>query len=267
MAEKIKYLLLVLFVFCFGCISAQKQEKPKKLEFTVEGITFEMILVEGGRFMMGDEVENDIDCYEDEAPIHRVTLADFYIGKLEVTQELWRAVMHYNPSHFRGYKNPVENISWEDCQLFINRLNKLLGQNFRLPTEAEWEYAARGGNKSRGFMYSGNKKIKKVAWYWDNSKRNEHPVAYLMPNELGLYDMSGNVYEWCYDWYEDKYPTESQVNPKGPKNEKNKLFRRVIRGGSWATVKHFCRVANRDSGNPNLGTSTSGFRIVCRFKE
>ena len=197
MAEKIKYLLLVLFLFCFGCISAQKQEKPKKLEFTVEGITFEMILVEGGRFMMGDEVENDIDCYEDEAPIHRVTLADFYIGKLEVTQELWRAVMHYNPSHFRGYKNPVENISWEDCQLFINRLNKLLGQNFRLPTEAEWEYAARGGKYSKGYKYSGSNNIDDVAWYEANTTEIKHHcrAGTKQPNELGIYDMSGNVWE------------------------------------------------------------------------
>lgn len=262
-----------------------------------------MVYVEGGTFEMGTNRDKYREI--DEENVHTVTLDGFYIGKTEITVAqfaafvedtgyitdaerkgrsfIWndeKAIMEEKENVNWRYNEegnlisaedysyyPVVYVSWQDAVKFCEWLSLKTGKEYSLPTEAEWEYAARGGNKSRGFMYSGNKKIKKVAWYWDNSKRNEHPVAYLMPNELGLYDMSGNVYEWCYDWYEDKYPTESQVNPKGPKNEKNKLFRRVIRGGSWATVKHFCRVANRDSGNPNLGTSTSGFRIVCRFKE
>ena len=161
---------------------------------------------------------------------------------------------------------PVVYISWQDATAFCNWLSEKTGKKYSLPTEAQWEYAARGGRYSKGYIYSGSKKIKKVAWYWDDSQREEHPVSNLLPNELGIHDMSGNVYEWCYDWYEATYSTENQENPEGPENEKSKLFRRVIRGGSWATTKNFCRVTNRDSGNPNLGTSTSGFRIICRLK-
>lgn len=258
MVEKLKYLLILFFVSCFGGVSAQKQEKPKKLEFTVEGITFEMILVEGGRFMMGDEAENDIDCYEDEAPIHRVTLADFYIGKLEVTQELWRAVMHYNPSHFRGYKNPVENISWEDCQLFINRLNKLLGQNFRLPTEAEWEYAARGGKYSKGYKYSGSNNIDDVAWYEANTTEIKHHcrAGTKQPNELGLYDMSGNVWEWCQDFYDlyEPYPLTNPIKAQG--------MYKVLRGGCNKGVARSCRITNRSSNMPEFKGIYYGFRLA-----
>ena len=260
-----------------------------------------MIYVEGGTFQMGTNKDRNREI--DEENVHSVTLDDFFIGKTEITiaqfakfveetnyktdaeikgrSYIWddeKALMvekegvnwrcnevgNYISENDYSYY-PVVYISWQDGVKFCEWLSSKTGKCYSLPTEAEWEYAARGGKYSKGYIYSGSKNVKKVAWYWDDSLREEHPVANLLANELGVYDMSGNVYEWCQDWYEDRYPTETQENPKGPQGS-NKLFRRVIRGGSWATTKEFCRVTNRDSGNPSLGTSTSGFRIVCRMK-
>ncbi len=199
-----------------------------------------MVYVSGGTFTMGATIEQDSDAHDDEKPTHSVTLSSFYLCKYEVTQALWRAVMGNNPSRFKGNNLPVGWVSWDDCQTFISRLNNLTGKDFRLPTEAEWEYAARGGNRSRGYKYSGSNVLSDVAWYEDNSGRKTHPVGSKSPNELGLYDMSGNVWEWCSDWY-GTYSSSSQTNPTGASS----VSRRVCRGGCWDGITRSCRSSNR----------------------
>ena len=216
-----------------------------------------MVYVSGGTFTMGGTSEQGSDIYDDEKPTHSVTLSSYYVCKYEVTQALWRAVMGSNPSNFKGDNLPVENVSWDDCQTFINRLNSYTGRNFRLPTEAEWEFAARGGNYSRHYKYSGSNYIGDVAWYGDNSGNRTHPVGTKQPNELGLYDMSGNVYEWCSDWY-GSYSSYSQSNPTGP----NSGSFRVLRGGSWRGSARFCRSSDRSSGSPGGRDYDLGLRLV-----
>ena len=225
--------------------------------FTVNGISFEMIYVKGGTFTMGCTNEQGGDCDGDEKPTHSVTLSDYYIGKFEVTQELWKAVMGKNPSNWKGDKLPVESVSWNDVQKFITKLNQMTGVNFRLPTEAEWEYAARGGNKSRGYKYSGSNNIGDVAWYADNSGDKTHQVGTKTPNELGIYDMSGNVLEWCQDWY-GSYSSGSQTNPTGASTGSH----RVLRGGSWSVSAGYCRVSIRSNKYPNIRAYSRGFRLV-----
>ena len=216
-----------------------------------------MVNIEGGTFTMGATLEQGDDAGSDEKPAHKVTLSDYFMGKTEVTQELWVAVMGRNPSHFKGNYLPVENVSWDDCQEFIKKLNSLTGLNFRLPTEAEWEYAARGGKKNRGCKYSGSNDIGSVAWYMDNSSSKIHAVAAKLPNELGLYDMSGNVFEWCSDWYGD-YSSVSQTNPIGPSSGSV----RVIRGGCLSDRTSGCRVSLRIFCVPNRRLDTLGLRLV-----
>ena len=230
-------------------------ETETNMTVTIDEVTFKMIHVESGVFQMGSN-----DGYDREKPIHQVTLDSFSIGETEVTQDLRNAVMGSNPSEFKGCKHPVENISWNDCQTFIAKLNELTGKTFRLPTEAEWEFAARGGNKSKGYTYSGSNTINEVAWYFSNCSNMTRVVATKAPNELGLYDMSGNVYEWCQAWESSNYYSISPENsPIGPSSGSF----RVIRGGSWygddATV---CRVAYRCSGLPADTDSTIGFRLA-----
>ena len=225
--------------------------------FTVGGVTFKMIAVEGGTFTMGGTSEQGDDAYDWEKPTHSVTLSSYRIGETEVTQALWQAVMGSNPSHFSGSQKPVEQVSWNDCQDFIRRLNALTGENFRLPTEAEWEYAARGGKKSWGYKYSGSNTIGNVAWYDDNSGSQTHNVAKKSPNELGLYDISGNVWEWCQDWY-GSYSSGSQTNPTGPSSGSF----RVIRGGSWGDYASGCRVSYRSFNDPTFRSSYLGLRLA-----
>ena len=225
--------------------------------FTVNGVSFEMVAVKGGTFTMGCTSEQGGDCDSDEKPTHSVTLSDYYIGKFEVTQELWQAVMGNNPGDFKGNNLPVEQVSWNDIQDFIRKLNQKTGANFRLPTEAEWEYAARGGNKSNGYKYSGSNSIDNVAWYTSNSGSKTHPVGTKSPNELGIYDMSGNVWEWCQDWY-GSYSSGSQTNPTGP----SAGSRRVLRGGGWLNFARRCRVSYRHSDDPDYWNNNSGFRLV-----
>ena len=225
--------------------------------YSFKGVTFEMVPVKGGTFTMGSTSEQGDDYYDDEKPTHRVTVGDYYIGKFEVTQELWEAVMDTNQSYFKGKKLPVENVSWVDVQEFLTKLNKITGENFRLPTEAEWEFAARGGNKSRGYKYCGSSGIDNVAWYTMNSGYKTHPVGQKSPNELGLYDMSGNVWEWCQDWY-DTYSEDSQTNPKGA----SKGLTRVLRGGGWLISSRSCRVSMRSSYNPIRTYNDTGFRLA-----
>ena len=224
---------------------------------TVNGVIFEMVYVEGGTFDMGATTEQGSDAESDEKPVHSVTLDGYYIGKCEVTQELWEAVMGSNPSHFKGAQNPVENVSWNDCQEFVSRLNSLTGRTFRLPTEAEWEYAARGGNKSLHYKYSGSDNIDEVAWYNNNSGRSTHAVGTKSPNELGIYDMSGNVWEWCSDWY-GGYSAGAQTNPQGPSSGSY----RVLRGGSWINYAGNCRVSIRSYDDPGNSNINFGLRLV-----
>ena len=222
---------------------------------TVNGIKYNMVWVDGGTFRMGATSEQGSEI-SDEKPVHSVTLSGYYIGKTEVTQALWQAVMGSNPSYFEGDDLPVEQVSWDDCQEFIRKLNSLTGQNFRLPTEAEWEFACRGGNNSRGYKYSGSNYIDNVAWYWDNSGKKTHPVATKSPNELGIYDMSGNVFEWCCDWYGD-YSSGVQTNPKG---RYDGLWR-VLRGGSWDDNAKGCRSSNRTCNSPGYRADYLGLRL------
>lgn len=224
---------------------------------TVNGIKYNMVWVDGGTFRMGATSEQGSDAYSDEKPVHSVTMSSYYIGKTEVTQALWKAVMGSNPSEFKGDNWPVESVSWNDCQAFIRKLNALTGQNFRLPTEAEWEFACRGGNNSRGYKYSGSNYIDNVAWYDGNSGDKTHPVATKSPNELGIYDMSGNVWEWCADWYGD-YSSGRQTNPKGPYGGSYRVFR----GGSWDLIAGFCRSSYRLSGNPSDRGNRLGLRLA-----
>ena len=225
--------------------------------FTVNGVSFEMVYVEGGTFDMGATTEQGSDADSDEKPVHSVTLSGYYIGKCEVTQELWEAVMGSNPSNFKGAQNPVERVSWNDCQKFISRLNSLTGRTFRLPTEAEWEYAARGGNKSRHYKYSGSGNIGDVAWHDGNSGSKTHAVGSKTANELGIYDMSGNVYEWCSDWY-GGYSAGAQTNPQGPSSGSG----RVLRGGSWYDYARYCRVSFRNASGPDGSSISYGLRLV-----
>ena len=216
-----------------------------------------MVYVPGGTFTMGATSEQGSDAEPDEKPTHSVTLSSYYICKYEVTQALWRAVMGSNPSNFIGDNLPVEQVSWDDCQTFIDRLNNYTGRNFRLPTEAEWEFAARGGNYSRHYKYSGSNYIGDVAWYGDNSGKRTHPVGTKQANGLGLYDISGNVYEWCSDWY-GSYSSYSQNDPTGP----NSGSYRVIRGGSWCDYARHCRSSNRICYAPGERNYYLGLRLV-----
>ncbi len=201
--------------------------------FTVNGVSFNMVSVKGGKFTMGATPEQGRLFLSDAKPTHSVTLSSYSIGQTEVTQELWQAVMGGNPSRFKGDKQPVESVSYDDCKKFISKLNRLTGKKFRLPTEAEWEYAARGGKFSKGYKYSGSDNFDDVAWH-AYAYNSTHTVATKNANELGIYDMSGNVYEWCSDWYGD-YTDSSQKNPKGPSSGVS----RVARGGNYGVAERF----------------------------
>ncbi|WP_288607532.1 formylglycine-generating enzyme family protein [uncultured Prevotellamassilia sp.] len=216
-----------------------------------------MVYVSGGTFTMGGTSEQGSEAEANEKPTHSVTLSSYYICKYEVTQALWQAVMGSNPSFFKGDNLPVEYVSWNDCQTFINRLNSYTGRNFRLPTEAEWEFAARGGNYSRHYKYSGSNYISDVGWYDDNSGNRTHPVGTKQANELGLYDMSGNVWEWCSDWY-GSYSFYSQNDPTGP----NSGSYRVNRGGGWNFYAWLCRSSIRYYYSPNYTHYDLGLRLV-----
>jgi formylglycine-generating enzyme required for sulfatase activity len=215
--------------------------------YTVYGVTFEMIDVEGGDFNMGS---NDSEAFSSEKPVHSEYVSSFQIGKTEVTQALWKAVMGINPSSFEGDNLPVECISWNECKEFLYELNSLTGKNFRLPTEAEWEYAARGGNRSRGYKYSGSNHIEEVAWYGNNSSNTTHAVATKAPNELGIYDMSGNVWECTSDFWSSNYSfSRSGSYP-------------VNRGGCWEDGAGVCRVSHRDFSEPTFRGPVLGFRLA-----
>ena len=223
----------------------------------LEKLIANMVKVEGSTFTMGATPEQGNDAYEYERPAHQVTLSDYYIGRYEVTQKEWQAVMGDNPSKFYGDNLPVDYVSWNDCQDFINKLNQLTGLKFRLPTEAEWEFAARGGKQSKGYKYSGSDNAKNIAWYEKNSGSKPHQVGTKEPNELGIYDMSGNVGEWCGDWY-GRYSSSAQTNPTGPSSGSG----RVLRGGSWYYFARICRVSYRSIVSPSFRCNYNGFRVV-----
>jgi formylglycine-generating enzyme required for sulfatase activity len=252
---------------------------------TTQNLNLVMVRVEGGHFKMGTEY-NEVDRDRDEI-VHSVTISSFYIGQSEITIQQYLIFANATNSRYPEWLEPgnsynvnssspdkdyyrakgmspdslnypVTGISWKDAVAFCDWLSDETGRVYRLPTEAEWEFAACGGNKSKGYQYAGSDSIKAVAWYYDNSSNMAHPVKLLQPNELGLYDMSGNVWEWCSDWY-GEYSKEPQINPKGPLNGKY----RVDRGGAWSTFAERCRPTYRLDDGPDLRDFNLGFRIVC----
>lgn len=233
------------------------------LEFTVNGVSFVMKHIEGGTFHMGayynssnrNNSNYDSSADNDESPVHEVTLNSFYIGETVMTKQLYDAIMDCELTS--DFNLPQSNVSWKDCHVIIEKLNLLTGRHFRLPTEAEWEYAARGGKKAKGFVYAGSENIHEVAWYAENSDYAPHPVAQKQPNELGLFDMSGNVMEWCEDRY-GQYDGAKQVNPQGSETG----MYRVMRGGCWGYVAARCRVSNRESANADARSGCYGFRLA-----
>ena len=246
-------------------------EKPVTQTYTVNGVSFKMVDVKGGTFTMGG-YGGDESVQSDEKPVHQVTLSNFAIGETEVTQELWVAVMGRNPSTVssrNGYtenlQRPVESVSWVACQQFITQLNALTGQTFRLPTESEWEYAARGGMNNQGYKYAGSNDLNEVAWYrdnvpsltWGTEGYGPQTVATKVPNELGVYDMSGNVSEWCQDWY-GNYSSEAQTDPTGPETGSV----RVARGGGYNQYDTYCRVLRRLPYQPDSGYGNVGLRLA-----
>ena len=259
-------------------ICAQSTLKPRwdasvtpAQKAVLEKLISNMVKVEGGTFTMGATAEQGNDAYSGEKPTHRVTLSNFCIGKYEVTQEEWQAVMGRNPSSFKGNNKPVESINRDNCLTFIHKLNKLTGLNFSLPTEAQWEYAARGGNRSQGYKYSGSNNISNVGWCDGN---RTHEVGTKQPNELGLYDMSGNVYEWCYDWG-GPYDSDSQTNPKGP-DSRSRLARKnpgtgkpfgVLRGGCYYHDARSCRVSARYIFSSDYNNEWFGLRLALNVTE
>lgn len=270
MTRRLNFAPLILCFLLFLLCSCHKDRSngivitpaahPKT--FTVDSVTFTMIGVKGGTFTMG-ATEDAQNPYADELPAHKVTLCSFMMGETEVTQALWKAVMDYNPSGFqtsetaeRSEALPVENVSWEECMDFIERLNSLTNQHFRLPTEAEWEYACRGGQKSRHTSFSGSSALDEVGWYKGNCQEPQ-PVGQLMPNELGLYDMSGNVWEWCSDYYAP-YPEDSVANPKGPAEGDY----HICRGGCWSGGERGCSPSTRSRLKPGGHRFVIGLRLA-----
>ena len=226
---------------------------PARREFLINNESFNMIKVEGGTFMMGLEGDNLA------TPVHQVTLSDYHIGETEVTQGLWTAVMGYNPSdNANGDNLPVENMSWDVCQAFVNKMNVMYDENFSLPTEAQWEFAARGGNKSQGYIYSGSNNVGEVAWYQSNSGNKTHVVGTKKANELGLYDMSGNVFEWCQDYW-GAYTSEAQVDPVGPATGEW----RVCRGSAYLRPNNnnWLKCGGRTYDSPSMEAGDTGLRL------
>lgn len=247
-------------------MTSSAQPKGDK-HFKANGVPFTMVYVEGGSFMMGAPAD-DKECNDDCRPAHKVTLSSYYICEYEVSQRLWEAVMGSNPSTYVSNMPdnvfldvPVHDVSWFDCQKFINKLNKLTGKQFRLPTEAEWEFAARGGKKSKGYKYSGSNNLGMVAWYDGETPSSIGPSRSRRGNELGIYDMTGNEDEWCQDWY-GPYKNTAQVNPKGPKTGTY----RVLRGGSYVITNKHWKVWERMKDTPYYNTPRLGFRFVLSAK-
>lgn len=238
-------------------------EYVEKWRYVANGVSFDMVYVQGDRFMMGATEEQSRDARSNEKEPHWVAISDFFIGETPVTQELWQAVTGDNPSCFKGECRPVEQVSWVDCQTFINKLNDLLedqlnGKKFHLPTEAQWEFAARGGKERRGKKYAGSDILDEVAWYLGKSDSMTHDVKTKAPNGLDIYDMSGNVREWCSDWWNDSYSGYDQNDPTGPESGSY----HVIRGGSWNKDAASCRVSSRDYNSESVVGGDLGLRLA-----
>lgn len=246
--------LVTLSMLLFAARAQESEEET----ITVKDVSFTMVLVQGGTYTMGATSEQGEEASEDEKPAHKVVLGDFYIGTTEVTQELWKAVMESNPSYFKGDALPVEQVSWFMALEFAQRLSELTGKTFRLPTEAEWEYAARGGHKATATKYSGGNKVSDLAWSKENSGAKTHPVKGKTPNELGLYDMSGNVWEWCGDAFY-RYTAAEAQNPTKEYKDGGIVVRR---GGCYAFSAPYHRVSTRSRIDPTRKSSQNGLRIV-----
>jgi len=225
----------------------------------ISDVELEMVYVKGGTFSMGNTFESGTLGYAREKPVHQVTLSDYYIGKYEVTQGQWKRVMRGKRGGYfqKGDDYPVESVTWHDAQAFCKKLSRLTGKKYVLPTEAQWEYAARGGCKNENTKYSGSEVIDEVAWYISNSDHSTHPVGMKSPNALGIYDMSGNVSEWCQDW-DSFYQKDPQTDPQGPVSGSGRVFR----GGNWKYWARNCRVSTRNYGTPTTWNEYSGFRVV-----
>ena len=245
-----------LIIFIVVAIAMMDVAVSQNQTYSANGVEFVMVKVDGGNFTMGNKSRRGKEKYKKERPAHNVTLSSYYIGQTEVTQALWEAVMGSNPSNFAGDNRPVEQVSWNDVQLFIEKLNNLTGMNFRLPTEAEWEFAAHGGNYCEGHKYSGGS-MDDVGWCAENSGMETHDVKSREPNELGIYDMSGNVAEWCNDW-KGPYDGSIKQNPQGAAFGTY----RVLRGGSWVDNVFQCRITARDSAKPEYANKSNGFRLA-----
>jgi formylglycine-generating enzyme required for sulfatase activity len=258
-----RFLPLLLCSFVFGSAMAENEKAGAKTlsAESLKRLMGEMVWVEGGEFSMGS---NSDKASKAEGPVHKVTLDGFRIGKYEVSQDLFEEVMGWNYSYFPGEGQPVNNISWLNIQLFIERLNKMTGKSFRLPTEAEWEYAAKGGKESKGYQYSGSDTIDEVAWYAGNSEKRVHPSGKKKPNELGLYDMTGNLWEFCHDDARMiPYPSEAQVNPlRGSFEKPYSNDAKITRGGGYEFDADECLVFRRDGATPNVRMPDIGFRLV-----
>ena len=268
LATIIAAVVAVLTYIGFNPFKKQKGGEKEKINcktYKAGDVSFNMIRVEGGKFKMGADKKDDDEAKKDESPAHEVSLSTFYIGETQVTWKLWDAVMQSNNDNNNPSSSdmrPVVNVSWNDCKAFIEKLNKLTNMKFRLPTEAEWEFAARGGQKSNNYKYAGSNTLDDVAWYRNNSEGKIHGVATTKhSNELGLYDMSGNVWEWCNDWYASKFYTNPrclQPNPQGHQE----TGKHVIRGGSWNRVASRCRVTFRGGINPTRAQDNIGLRLA-----
>lgn len=270
-SNNILYVMLIIVVLlCVTAFALIHETKPSvyfsedMTHFSINGTSFEMVYVEGGKFKMG--ALDTVLAEKDEFPVHTVNVPSFIIGKYPVTQKQWECVMGSNPSFYKGDNLPVESITWFEAQEFLRRLSLLTGKEFDLPTEAEWEYAARGGKKSKGYRYSGSNEPNAVGWFNNNSGSGTHIVGKKAPNELGIYDMSGNVWEWCWDYYGPEYYSNcvdsiSTIGPQGlPKSNW-----RVFRGGSIQLPQNFMRVSNRDSFEPSGKDHDIGFRLKLKI--
>lgn len=222
-------------------------------------VTMNFVLIQPGTFMMGSP-DNERGRNQDEGPQHQVTISKpFYMGRYQVTQSQWQEMMRTDPSVFKGYSSPVENISWRDCQGFFRRLSAQIGKRVRLPTEAEWEYACRAGTVTPFCSGDSESSLQPFAWHYGDNVGKESPVGQKKPNPWGLYDTHGNVCEWCDDWYDIEYYGNSpRMDPRGP----DEGFGRVLRGGAWNYISQYCRSANRNSSPPYNCSRFYGFRCV-----